>query len=300
MNARPPRRLAGLALGLALVAARPTRAEGVVALADGKVPQYREALGTAREVLHNPPVIDSDATDAVEQIRRADPAVVLAIGQKALQAAKLAVPQRPIIFCMVLGSTATATRSITGLRLEVPPSVQLEQFKEVHPGAHRVGVIYDPHNSAGFMQDAVKSAGRLGVTLVSKPISQAREVRGALGEIAGSIDALWLMPDPHLITPEIFNYLLVFTLERKIALFGFLDSLTQAGALASVAPDYQEIGRRAARVAAEVAAKPAEGRLPVPAPQGSPGALTVNLRTAKQLGLDVPPGVLSRARQIFR
>jgi putative ABC transport system substrate-binding protein len=295
----PTRRLGLLALGMALAWAPLARAGGVVTLADGRAVQYREALAASREIVHNSPVLDTNAADAPEQLRRADPAVVLAIGQKALQVAKSTMPDRPIVFCMVLGSGA-ATRSVTGLRLEVPPATQLESFKQVHPSARRVGVIYDPRASGAFIEEAVKAAGRLGVTLVARPVGDAKEVRGALAEIAGSVDALWLMPDPRLITAEMFNFLLVFTLERKIALFGFLDSLTQAGALASVAPDYQEIGRRAAHVAVEVAAKPAEARLPLPAPQGSPGSLTINLKTAKQLGLDVPPGVLAKARQVFR
>jgi putative ABC transport system substrate-binding protein len=97
-----------------------------------------------------------------------------------------------------------------------------------------------------------------------------------------------------------FNYLLVTTLERKIALFGFLDSFTQAGALASISPDYAEIGRRAGRLAQDIFSKPEAARLPVPAPQAGPGALTVNLKTARQLGLDVPQSALGKARQVFR
>ena len=276
------------------------RAGGVVAISDGRIAQYREALGAAKELLKDAPVLDSNAGDLADQLKRADPTVVLAIGQKALQMAKSATPNLPIVYCMVLGAGASASRTVTGVKLEVAAGGQLEQLRQVNPGAKRVGVIYEPRTSGAFMEDAVKAAGRLGLTLVSKPVSEAKEVRQALSDIAGSIDALWLMPDPRLITAEMFNFLLVFTLERKIALFGFLDSFTQAGALASVAPDYQEIGRRAGRLAAELAAKPAETRLPVPSPSPSPGALTVNLKTAKQLGLDIPAGVLGKARQVYR
>jgi putative tryptophan/tyrosine transport system substrate-binding protein len=272
----------------------------VVAVSDARVSQYKEAMSAAREVIGSAPVIDPGAGDAADQIKRADPAVILAVGQKALQLARGAMPSTPIVYCMVLGSGATASRTVTGVRLEVAPTSQLEQLKQVNPSAKRVGVIYDPRASGAFMEEAVKAAGRFGLTLVSKPVNDAKEVRAALSDIAGSIDALWLMPDPRLITAEMFNFLLVFTLERKIALFGFLDSFTQAGALASVAPDYQEIGRRAARLALDLANKPPEGRVPVPAPTPSPGALTVNMKTAKQLGLDIPQGVLSKARQVYR
>ncbi|HWE26966.1 MAG TPA: ABC transporter substrate binding protein, partial [Polyangia bacterium] len=112
--------------------------------------------------------------------------------------------------------------------------------------------------------------------------------------------ALWLMPDPRLISAEMFNFLLVFTLEHKIALFGFLDSFTQAGALASIAPDYGDIGRRAARIAADLAQKPPEARLPVPPPVGAGGVLSVNAKTAKRLGLDIPPSALGKAKQVYR
>jgi putative ABC transport system substrate-binding protein len=275
-------------------------AGGVVALADARVSQYKDALVAAREVAPSVPVVDVGAGDAADQLQRLDPAVVLAIGQKALQVARAATPERPIVFAMVLGAGAAPSRTVTGVRLEVPANVQLEQLRHVAPSVKRIGVIYNPKTSGAFIEEALKAAGRVGLTLVSRPVTDPKEVRPALSDIAGAIDALWLMADPRLVTAEMFNFLLGFTLERKIALFGFLDSFTQAGALASVAPDYQEIGRRAARLATEIANKPAGDRVPVPPPQDSPGALTVNMKTAKQLGVDVPSAVLSKARQVYR
>ena len=74
----------------------------------------------------------------------------------------------------------------------------------------------------------------------------------------------------------------------------------RVSALASVAPDYAEIGKRAARMVAELLGKPPEQRVPVPPPSGSPGALTINLKTARQLGLEISSGVQSKARQVFK
>lgn len=295
------KQLVGRLLLLALLAvAGVAEANGVVIVADGRVPQYREALTAAKEVLRSAPTIDPAAADAADQLKRADASVILVVGQKALQIAKAAAPSTPIVFCMVLGAGAAPSRTVTGVKLEVAASAQLQQMKQVHPGAKRLGVIYDPHNSAAFVEDAVKSAGAHGFTVVARPVNDPRDVRGALADIAGSIDALWLVPDSRLLTAEMFNFLLTFTLERKIALFGFLDSFTAAGALASIAPDYQEIGKRAGKLAAEIADKPADARLPTPAPQSSPGALSVNLKTATQLHIDVPSGVLAKARQVYR
>jgi putative ABC transport system substrate-binding protein len=280
-----------------LLAPSLVRAGGVAVVGDARVAQYKDALSGVREVLRDAPLVDPSASDAVDQLKRLDPAVALVVGQKALQIVRAASPATPVVYCMVLGNAATPSRTASGVRLEVPPANQLEQLKQVHPAARRVGVIYQPQVSGPFLEEAMKVSGRLGITLVSRPVQDAKEVRTAIGEIAGGIDALWLMPDPRLISAEMFSFLLVFTLEHKIALFGFSDSFTQAGALVSVAPDYQEIGRRAARLANDAAQKPAA---PLPAPTTSPGALTVNLKTAKQLGLEIPQSVLSKARQVYR
>jgi putative ABC transport system substrate-binding protein len=289
-----------LLLMAVLLASRAAAAGGVVAIGDERVPQYREALAAAREVVHDVLVIDPGADDAAVQLKRREPAVVLAVGQKALALARSVAPTTATVFCMVLGSGAVATRQVTGIKLEVAPSTQLALWKQVDPRAKRVGVIYEPKASGAFLEEAIKAAGAQGVTLVARPVSDAREVRSALAEISDGIDALWLMPDPRLISAEMFNYLLVFTLEHKIALFGFLDSFTQAGALASVAPDYTEIGRRAARMAAELAAKPEATRLPLPPPVSGPGALSINVKTARRLGIEVPQSALGKARQVYR
>lgn len=271
---------------------------GVVILTDGRVAQYREALEAAQEALREAAVIDLGAADAAARVQKA--AVILAIGQRAVQLAMASAPSVPVVTCMVLGGAVTGSRTLTGLRLEVSPDVQLGAFRRVHAGLKRLGVIYQPKVSGDYVAEAERAAGGLGISLVTRPVADARAVRSALPELAASIDALWLLPDPQLITPEMMNFLLVFTLERKLPLLGFFDSLTRAGALASVAPDYRAIGQRAAKLASELAARPAESRVPVPPMIGSPGTLSINLKTARQLGIEVPADVVAAANQVYR
>jgi putative ABC transport system substrate-binding protein len=285
-------------LAALLLTASIAHAGGVVIVADGRVPQYKDAIAGAREIAREATLVDLAAADAADQVKRADPSVVLAVGQKALALARAAAGEKPVVFCMVLGSAAAASgRNLTGVRLEVAPQIQLEHIRMVAPTVKRIGVIYEPRASGAYLEEALKAAGRLGLTLVTKPVNDAKEVRSALNDIASGIDGLWLMPDPKLVSAEMFNYLLATTLERKIALFGFLDSFTQAGALASSAPDYTEVGRRCGKMANEVAGRPGQ---PLPSPVGAPGALTVNLKTARQLGMDVPRSAQDKARQVFK
>jgi ABC-type uncharacterized transport system substrate-binding protein len=161
-------------------------------------------------------------------------------------------------------------------------------------------MIFDSRTFGSYAQAATQAASAQGITLVTRPVSDGKEVRAALADIAGSIDGLWLVPDPALVNIEIFNFLLVTTLERKLALFGFFADFTRRGALASVAPDYAEIGKQAAKLAADLAGKPAAARSPLPPSLASPGGLTINAKTARQLGIDLSDDVQAAAKQVYR
>jgi putative ABC transport system substrate-binding protein len=226
--------------------------------------------------------------------------VIIAVGQKALQTAHSAAPQTPTVYCMVLGASAPSSKSVTGVRFEVAAEEQLAELKRLAPNARRIGVIYEPRISLAYLDEAQRAAEHMSLQIVSKAVNEPREVRDALNQLTGKIDALWLVPDPRLASPELIDFLLVYTLDRKIVLWGFLDNLTKAGALASLSPDYAEIGRRAGKLAQEVASRPAAQRVPVPAPVDSPGTLTINLKTAHAIGLELPASALSRARQVYR
>lgn len=299
-HCRPLWAMVGMLLGLLWLWAPVAWAEPVVILTDGRVAQYREAVTAAREVLPSAPLVDLASGDIGPQLLGHSPAVILAVGQKALASAQSAAPETPIVYCLVLGSAAVSSKTITGVRLEVSATDQLTLLKQTHPGLKRVGVFYDPRTWTEYIADANKVAGSLGLSVVARPISDGKQVRSMIGEVLSSVDGLWLLPDPQLVTAEMFSFLLVSTLERKVPLFGFFDSFTKAGALASVSPDYGAIGSKAAKIAQGIAARPAATRLPVPTPTSSPGVLTINQKTASQLDLELSQEVLGKARQVFR
>ncbi len=276
------------------------RAQPVVILTDGRVAQYREATTAAREVLSSAPLVDVSSADATSQIGQHGPSVILAVGQKALATAQSAAPETPVVYCLVLGSAATATKNITGVRLEVSAADQLALLRLVQPRIKRLAVIYEPRNWQEYIAEANKVAQGMGIQIVSRSITDGKQVRGVLSDLVTGVDGLWLLPDPQLITAEMFSFLLVSTLERKVPLFGFFDSFTKAGALASVSPDYTAIGQKAAKLAQSIAQKPANTRTPVPPPTTSPGVLTVNQKTAGQLDLELSQDVLGKARQVYR
>jgi hypothetical protein len=68
----------------------------------------------------------------------------------------------------------------------------------------------------------------------------------------------------------------------------------------TIAPDPGDIGRRAARLALGLAGRAPADRLAVPPPATSPGALTLNARSAAALGLELPDPIVHKARTIYR
>jgi putative ABC transport system substrate-binding protein len=279
------------------LSATAAHAGGAVILLDNSIPQYQETARAARTRISGDVVtIDLAAQeDALVQARRQNPRVVVAVGQRALTAALARLPQTPIVYCTVLYPERQGGRgdTITGVPLEVPALAQLERLQKVAPKAKRLGVIYG-RDSGALVEEASEAARKLGLHLVAHVVSSPREVADALDELAGRIDALWLLPDTRVVNKDVFTYLLRTTLDRGIPLFGFLEGFTQAGALASISPDYRDIGMRAGDLAAQILSRGV-----VPPKSYSLGALSINLKTAQRLGIEIDDRVKSSAH-IFR
>jgi putative tryptophan/tyrosine transport system substrate-binding protein len=267
-----------------------------VVLVEAKVAQYREAAEAAKRHLSGS--IEVDPSDPAAAAKLNEAPVVVAVGQKSLAMAKASAEKVPVVFCMVLGlNKSLLGTGVTGVPIEADPSVVITHIRSISKETKRVGFVYNPSSADVLLKEAERAAKAQGVSLVLKPVTTPAEVKDAMTQMVGSIDALWLPPDPKLFSKELFAFLLTFSAERRLPLFGFLESFTQAGALASVSPDYGDIGDRAGRLANQIIGNRGQ---PVPPPVFAPGNLSVNLKTAKALGIDVPPQALASAKQVFR
>ena len=266
-----------------------------VILLEPKVGPYRVAAQAAKAQLKEPREVDASSADVATQLQGAT--VIVAIGQKAFELARDGNQNTPVVACMLLGADRSLySGKVTGVPLETDPAQVLRHIRALLPDAKRVGVVYHPGNSRMLMDEAQKAGRAQGVSLVLKEVKSPGEVRGAVSSLAGGIDVLWLPPDPRLYTREMFNSLLQLSAEQKIPLIGFLEGFTQAGALASVSPDFTQMGTRAGALAAEVLA----GRGEVPPPVYTPGTLSVNLKTARALDLSLPEAAVEAAPKVFR
>ena len=77
-------------------------------------------------------------------------------------------------------------------------------------------------------------------------------MRKSLLTIDDSVDAIWLLPDPQVITPDNFYYITNLAQRMRLPVLASSERLVQAGALLSVSPDRKSVGQQAAKLALEM------------------------------------------------
>ncbi len=174
----------------------------------------------------------------------------------------------------------------------------LELLKELAPRVRRVAVLRDPTISAGTGQlGAIQTAApSLGVELTPINVQDAAEIERSVAAFARSGDGGLIVTTSAAV---LAHRELIITLagRHKLPAVYYARFYVTAGGLASYGPDYVDQYRRAAEYVNRIlrGEKPAD--LPVQAP--TKYELAINLKTAKALGLDVPPTLLARADDLI-
>ena len=235
--------------------------------------------------------------------------LLLAAATREALAAKTATRTIPIIFFGVpdpvasglVDSLARPGRNITGFTSisAVLASKRLELLKETIPNLSRVGVLWNPQNLASAEQwrASQQSSRQLGLQLHSMEISSVDQFEHAFKEAVKANTAALAVTQETVLTSNIKRVLDLAARNRLPAIYTRGDFVETAG-LMSYGPDRGEPFRRAALMADKIlkGTKPAD----LPVEQPSKFELVINLRTAKQIGLTIPPNVLARADRVIR
>jgi putative ABC transport system substrate-binding protein len=234
------------------------------------------------------------------KIRASDPALVLAVGLKAAKAAQLEIVDIPIVYVMVLDPAkyGLSTSNMTGVLLEVPVERQLAAIKTLLPHVKHIGTLYDPAKTAAAIDEAqrlIKHSDH--ADLYATPVSAEKEVPTALNRLLGSIGALWLIPDSTVLTDESLRFILNSALEAHVPVIGFSREFAKTGALLCLSVNYQDIGRQAGQLTRRIL----DGRATLPLKPVSPDRIemTLNLKTAKFLGIEIPKEMENRADELY-
>jgi len=216
----------------------------------------------------------------------------------------------PIVFVAVsdpvesglVSSLAQPGGNVTGVTTEPTPELsgkRLAILKEVLPGASRIAALNNPANPATAIvsKEINNAAQKLGLNIHFLDVRNTAEIESAFEAVPKlRPNALVVLLDPLFIV----NRQRIVDLAAKSALPAMFPwkEFVDAGGLMSYGPSLAELWQRAAIYVDKIlrGAKPAD--LPVERPQKI--AFIINLNTAKQIGLTIPPNVVVRADTVIR
>lgn len=268
---------------------------------------YRDGQNVAIECRSAEGQYERLDTVAAELVHR-NPAVIVASAAAASLAAKRATSSIPIISVYTadpvgLGLVASLARpgaNVTGLSALASDYVakSLQLLKQAAPRTSRVGVLgHGTNPTYAIYQRELESAGRaLGIVLDFGPVNALTDIEVTLLAMQRrGADAFLVMHQPFTFAhrQHIVN---VVARRRLPAIYGSQEAV-ELGGLISYAASVSDVFRRAAFFVDKIfhGVKPAD----LPVEQPTTFQLAINLKTAKALGLTIPPSLLLRADQVI-
>jgi putative ABC transport system substrate-binding protein len=229
--------------------------------------------------------------------------VIVAIQTPAVYAAKNATRDIPIVMMAgdpiatgLISNLARPDGNLTGLSGAAAElaAKSLELIPEMVPGARRVGVLGNANDPfmKPFLDDIQRAAPKVRLEVYQTIVRSSGELDGAFAAIARS------QADAVMIQGSLSDKLAVgLALKYRLPSLSTQKSAVQAGILMSYSADLTERGHEIARYVDKIL----KGTLPADLPVQQPTRyeLAINLKTAKALGLAVPPALLVRADKVI-
>ena len=230
-------------------------------------------------------------------------------GTPATMAAKQATQTIPIIFGVagsvvekgIVRSLAKPGGNVTGLQWQADHSKVLQLLKDAVPPVTRVVFLYDPASLSGealgptlkLMQSAAPAQN---VVLQPVAVSDPNDVPKAFGEFGRGTNGLVIQTTTVLLMTA--DQICKLALQRQLPAAGHGRDFANAGCLMSYGENVGDMFRRAATYVDKLlkGAKPAD----LPVEQPTKFDFVINLKTAKALGLTIPPALLGRADEVIQ
>lgn len=239
------------------------------------------------------------ALQALLGARKAGDAPLITVGSSATRAALEAPGNAPVIACMSTDAEELRTaRNATGVVLEFSMETQLRWISRFVPDSQAIGVLYNPVENQARIAEARKIAQRLGLRLVAREVHRPQDLPGALESLAREADVLLAVTDQMVLSPQTTQAILLFSFRNRMPFSGLSASWVKAGALYALERDYPDLGAQCAEMALEVL----NGRAASSIPPAKPRKIlyAVNVRTAEQLKLRLPPELVAGAAEVYR
>ena len=237
------------------------------------------------------------------------PDVILANGTTVIATLKRSTRSIPLVFVVVndpvaqgfVSSVAHPGGNITGFSYMDYSALgkSLQLLKQAAPSMNRVGFMFNPDTYPYYevYLDRLRGQGQeLALDLAALRVRSEAEIKEALEHLAGASDAgLVAPPEPFLVAHR--KLVLALAAQHRLpATYGQRDFVNDGGMMC-YAPDITDIFRRSASYIDRILKGTDPGELPVQAPTRF--EFVINLKTAKALGIEIPPTLLARADEVI-
>ena len=236
-------------------------------------------------------------------------AIIVTGGSSPTHAAKEATTNIPIVMTQDIDpvgngfvvSLARPGGNITGLSNFAPElgGKRIEILKEIVPRLSRVAVLGGLSlvlNAEG-LREVELAAGAFGVQLYYFDVRDLKDVETAFRAAAKSpAQAVLVLPSSVLISHT--KQVAQFAFKSRLPAIYYAAEFAEEGGLLSYAPNFPDLSRRAATYVDKILKGTNPAELPIEQP--TKFELVINLKTAKQIGLTIPPHVLARADRVIK
>jgi len=233
--------------------------------------------------------------------------VIFALNTPAARAAKNGTKTIPIVFTWVadpldlVASLARPGGNVTGLTTVSADlsGKRLEVLKEAIPGVSRLGVLLHSDNPIPLrlFRDMENASPQFGIRLYSLGVRGPNELQKAF-EIAAkeSVGALFVIEEAVIASYR--TRVLELAVKQRLPTASLYREFAEAGGVLTYGADLPDLFRRAATYIDKIlkGTKPAD----LPVEQPIKFEFVINLKTAKQIGLTIPPNVLARADKVIK
>lgn len=276
----------------------------IVLIREPGVAEYENAVKGFTEAIGQEKIpffiytFDRDDSKLILKIKKTNPDIIVTLGSIATNLVGSEIKDIPIVYSMVIEPEVNILHAanITGVSLDIPVNLQLKTLKMVAPELKRIGIIYNPSESAALVQKAVSTAQEMGFTLKTYPAATIDKIPD-FNNLA--IDLLWLIPDYTIVgNPTVTARLIRDGLKYNIASMGFSRFYARSGALLAIGCDYEDIGKQSAEMVLKIRKRETNPNAKIIVPRKV--KFYINRAAADLLKITISAPVIQSAAEVFQ
>lgn len=231
--------------------------------------------------------------------------VIIPITTPSAQPAVAATRTIPIVFSGVTDPVAAklvkswepSGTNVTGISDHKPIEPQLELIQTLVPAVKQLGYVYSAGevNSVTVLKELEAAAQKVGISVVAVAVQRSADIGTAARSLNGKVQAIYISEDNAVVSA--YEALHKAALEAKIPVIAADSDTVKRGALAAYAVNQYDIGVATGKVAARVLRGEKAGEIAVQ--DVNEFELSVNQKTAADLGITLPEDLLNKAKDVF-